>query len=323
MTVKVSKSKAPRFRAPTPLNKRILLALRKYWQLYLLFLPVAAWYIVFCYAPMGGIGIAFRKFSVIRGIAGSPWVGWANFEQMFAAPMFWRAFRNTLIISVQNLLIGFPIPIIFALLVNEIPWSPFKKSVQTISYLPHFISWSVVGGLVYMLCSLNTGTINNLVAALGGTPQNFTGSNNWFRTIVVVSGIWKNMGWSAIVYLAAITGVDEELYEAAYIDGAGRFSRLWHITLPGIRSTISVMLILQVGNLLSVNFDQIYILINDMVLETGETLDYYVYRVGLYATNNFSQATAVGLIKSLIGLVLVLSTNLITKKITDGEGGIW
>ncbi len=297
--------------------------LTQYWQLYLLFLPVAVWYAVFAYAPMAGITIAFKKFSVIKGLAASPWVGWKNFETMFAAPMFWRAFRNTLIISGLNLFIGFPIPILFAILIKEIRHDSFRKTVQTISYLPHFISWSVVGGLVYMLLSLNTGTINNLVVALGGKARNYIGMNDYFRTIVVVSSIWKNMGWSAIVYLAAITGVDEQLYEAAYIDGAGRFARLWHITLPGIRSTISVMLILQVGNLLSVSFDQIYILINDMVLETGETLDYYVYRVGLYSTNNFSQATAVGLIKSLIGLVLVLSTNLITKKITDGEGGIW
>ena len=316
MTGRSSKSPAKR-------RRKLSEILGKYWQLYLMFLPVFAWYLIFSYGPMAGIQIAFRKFSVIRGIQGSPWVGWANFETMFAAPMFWRAFRNTLIISFQNLLFGFPIPIIFALLVNEIRHSAFKKTVQTISYLPHFISWSVVGGLVYMLLSLNTGTINNVIVAMGGTAKNYIGMNDYFRSIVVISGIWKNMGWSAIVYLAAITGVDEELYEAAYIDGAGRFARLLHITLPGIRSTISVMLILQVGNLLSVNFDQIYILINDMVLETGETLDYYVYRVGLYSTNNFSQATAVGLIKSLIGLVLVLATNLITKKITDGEGGIW
>jgi len=297
--------------------------IRKYWQLYLLFIPVAAWYILFCYEPMTNITIAFKKFSVIRGIAGSPWVGWANFESMFSQPMFWRAFRNTLIISAQNLIFGFPAPIIFALLLNEITATRFKKTIQTISYLPHFISWSVAGGLVYMLLALNTGTVNNIIVALGGTAKNFIGMNSAFRPIVVISGIWKSLGWSAIVYLAAITGVDEQLYEAAYIDGAGRMSRLWHVTLPGIRSTISVMLILQVGNLLSVNFDQIYILLNEMVYETGETLDYYIYRVGLYSTNNFSMATAVGLMKSLIGFVLVLSTNLITKKITDGEGGIW
>ncbi|MBQ8088103.1 MAG: sugar ABC transporter permease [Clostridia bacterium] len=297
--------------------------LKKYWQLYLLFIPVVIWYVLFSYKPMLNVTIAFKKFSVIRGIAGSPWVGWDNFNQMFAAPMFWRAFRNMLIISAQNLVFGFPAPIIFALLLNEISAPKFKKTVQTISYLPHFISWSVAGGLVYMLLSLNTGTINNVIAAFGGQPQNFIGMNSAFRKIVVVSGIWKSLGWSAIVYLAAITGVDEQLYDAAYIDGAGRMARLWHVTLPGIRSTISVMLILQVGNILSVNFDQIYILLNEMVYETGETLDYYIYRVGLYSTNNFSMATAVGLIKSLIGFVLVLGTNLITKRMTDGEGGIW
>ena len=305
--------------------KRLSLSkiLKRYWQLYLLFIPVVVWYVLFMYKPMTNITIAFKKFSPIRGIAGSPWVGWKNFEQMFAAPMFWRAFRNTLIISLQNLVFGFPAPIIFALLLNELTAPRFKKLTQTISYLPHFISWSVAGGLVYMLLSLNTGTINNLISAFGGEPRNFIGMNSAFRTIVVVSGIWKSLGWSAIVYLAAITGVDEQLYDAAYIDGAGRMQRLWHVTLPGIRSTISVMLILQVGNLLSVNFDQIYILRNEMVYETGETLDYYIYRVGLYSTNNFSMATATGLIKSLIGFILVLSTNLITKKMTDGEGGIW
>ena len=316
MTARLSNSKKKR-------KLSLLDILRKYWQLYLLFAPVVIWYILFCYEPMTNITIAFKKFSVIRGIAGSPWVGLKNFEQMFAAPMFWRAFRNTLIMSAQNLVFGFPAPIIFALLLNELSAPRFKKIVQTISYLPHFISWSVAGGLVYMLLALNTGTINNIIVALGGQQQNFIGMNSAFRIIVLVSSIWKSLGWSAIVYLAAITGVDEQLYEAAYIDGAGRMQRLWHVTLPGIRSTISVMLILQIGNLLSVNFDQIYTLINEMVYETGETLDYYIYRVGLYSTNNFSMATATGLIKSMIGFVLVLGTNLITKKITDGEGGIW
>lgn len=316
MTARLSNSKKKR-------KLSLLDILRKYWQLYLLFAPVVIWYILFCYEPMTNITIAFKKFSVIRGIAGSPWVGFKNFEQMFAAPMFWRAFRNTLIMSAQNLVFGFPAPIIFALLLNELSAPRFKKIVQTISYLPHFISWSVAGGLVYMLLALNTGTINNIIVALGGQQQNFIGMNSAFRIIVLVSSIWKSLGWSAIVYLAAITGVDEQLYEAAYIDGAGRMQRLWHVTLPGIRSTISVMLILQIGNLLSVNFDQVYTLINEMVYETGETLDYYIYRVGLYSTNNFSMATATGLIKSMIGFVLVLGTNLITKKITDGEGGIW
>lgn len=210
-----------------------------------------------------------------------------------------------------------------ALVDNELRFPRYKKFVQTVSYLPHFISWSVAGGLVYMLLSANTGAITNLIVALGGQAKNYMGLSQYFRRIVVVSGIWKSLGWSAIVYLAAITGIDEQLYEAAYIDGASRFRRIWHITLPGIRTTICVMLILQVGNLLSVNFDQMYILLNDSVLDVGETLDMYIYRVGLYSTGNFSLATAVGLIKSLVGFVMVLTTNIISKKMTDGEGGIW
>ena len=313
MTVRLSKSKSP-------LGKRFLRAVTKYWQLYLLFLPVLAWYIIFCYMPMGGVSIAFRKFSVIRGIAGSPWVGWDNFEKMFEAPMFWRAFRNTLIISFQNLLIGFPIPILFALLVNEIRNSAFKKTVQTISYLPHFISWSVVGGLVYMLLSLNTGTINNVIVAMGGTAQNFTGMNAYFRGIVVVSGIWKNMGWSAIVYLAAITGVDEELYEAAYIDGANRFNRLWHITLPGIRTTISVMLILQVGNLMTVGFEKAFLMQNPLNLETSEIISTFVYKMGLNY-RQYSYSTAIGLFNSVINMILLVSVNTIAGRLS--ETSLW
>ena len=313
MTVRLSKSKSP-------LGKRFLRAVTKYWQLYLLFLPVLAWYIIFCYMPMGGVSIAFRKFSVIRGIAGSPWVGWENFEKMFEAPMFWRAFRNTLIISFQNLLIGFPIPILFALLVNEIRNSAFKKTVQTISYLPHFISWSVVGGLVYMLLSLNTGTINNVIVAMGGTAQNFTGMNAYFRGIVVVSGIWKNMGWSAIVYLAAITGVDEELYEAAYIDGANRFNRLWHITRPGIRTTISVMLILQVGNLMTVGFEKAFLMQNPLNLETSEIISTFVYKMGLNY-RQYSYSTAIGLFNSVINMILLVSVNTIAGRLS--ETSLW
>lgn len=297
--------------------------LGRYWEFYLLFLPVAIWYIIFCYVPMGGMSLAFKKFSVLKGIWGSPWNGLKNFEQLFKMPSFPRAIRNTLIISLQRLFFSFPMPILFALLLNELRGSKFKRTVQTVSYLPHFISWSVAGGLVYMLLSPNTGAINNLIVAMGGESKNYIAMSSHFRTIVLLSGIWKHLGWSAIVYLAAVAGVDEELYEAAYMDGAGRLRRLWHITLPGIRTTISVMLILEVGNLLTVSFDQIFILINDMVKDVGETLDYFVYRVGLDSANNFSQATATDLIKSSVGFVLILTTNLVTKKMTDGEGGIW
>nr|HML49100.1 sugar ABC transporter permease [Clostridia bacterium] len=200
-----------------PLAARFRLALVRHWEAYLLFLPVAVWYILFCYVPMGGMVIAFKKFSVIKGIWDSPWVGMQNFHQLLKMPSFSRAIRNTLIISLQRLFFQFPMPILFALMLNELPWRRFKKSVQTVSYLPHFISWSVAGGLVYMLLSPNTGAINNLAVALGGTAQNYIGLSGYFRAIVLASGIWKSLGWSAIVYLAAISAVDEQLYEAAYI----------------------------------------------------------------------------------------------------------
>ncbi|MEG2264396.1 MAG: ABC transporter permease subunit [Acinetobacter sp.] len=294
----------------------------RYREAYLLFIPIVIWFVLFCYVPMGGMVIAFKKFSVIKGIAESPWVGFSNFHKLFAMESFWQAFRNTLIISAQRILIAFPLPILFALLLNELKQVRFKKLVQTVSYLPHFISWPVAGGMIYMLLSPSSGPINGLITLLGGEAQNFIGISKYFRPILLLSHIWKSLGWSAIVYLAAVTAVDEQLYEAAYMDGAGRFRRIWHITLPGIRSTVSVMLIMEVGRLLNVSFDQTFMLINDMVLSVGETLDYFVYRVGLYSTNNFSIATATGMIKSVIGLVLVVLTNMISKKITDGEG-IW
>ncbi|HIS86273.1 MAG TPA: sugar ABC transporter permease [Candidatus Faecivicinus avistercoris] len=294
----------------------------RYWPAYLLLIPVVAWYLVFCYLPMGGLVIAFKRFSAIRGIGASPWVGWENFERLFASAAFLQSVKNTIIISALNLLIGFPLPIIFAVLLNEITCAPFKKLVQTVSYLPHFISWSVAGGMVYMLLSPSTGAISAIVEALGGTPQNYIGISSYFRPIVVGSGIWKSMGWSAIIYMAAISSVDEQLYEAARIDGAGRFARIWHVTLPGIRAIIAVQLILTVGNILNVSFDQIFVLITDLTLDVGETIDYYIYRVGLGSSNNFSLATASGMLKSVIGLVLVVGTNKVCRMLTDGEG-IW
>lgn len=296
--------------------------LRQYWPAYLLLLPVVLWYLIFCYAPMGGLVIAFKKYSVIRGIANSPWVGLQNFEKLFTSAAFIRSIQNTLIISGLNLLVGFPIPIVFAILLNEMRGMRFKKLVQTVSYLPHFISWSVAGGMVYMLLSPSTGAISAVVRALGGEPQNYIGLSKYFRTIVVASHVWKSIGWSAIIYMAAISSVDEQLYEAAVIDGAGRFARIWHVTLPGIRSIISIQLILAVGNILTVSFDQIFILINDLTLDVGETIDYFIYRVGLGSSNNFSLATASGMLKSVIGLVLILITNAVCRKLTDGEG-IW
>lgn len=303
-------------------QEKLSYRLKQYWPAYLLLLPVVLWYAIFCYAPMGGLVIAFKKYSVIKGIWNSPWVGLKNFERLFGSAAFMRSIQNTLVFSGLNFVFGFPLPIIFAILLNEMPGIRYKKIVQTVSYLPHFISWSVAGGLVYMLLSPSTGAIAAIVRALGGTPQNYIGISRYFRPIVVVSDIWKSLGWSAIIYIAAISSVDEQLYEAALIDGAGRFARIWHVTLPGIRGIISIQLILTVGKILNVSFGQIFVLISDLTLDVGETIDYYVYRVGLGSTNNMSLATASGMFKSIIGLMLIVLTNYASRKLTDGEG-IW
>lgn len=303
-------------------QEKLSYRLKQYWPAYLLLLPVVLWYAIFCYAPMGGLVIAFKKYSVIKGIWNSPWVGLKNFERLFGSAAFMRSIQNTLVFSGLNFVFGFPLPIIFAILLNEMPGIRYKKIVQTVSYLPHFISWSVAGGLVYMLLSPSTGAIAAIVRALGGTPQNYIGISRYFRPIVVVSDIWKSLGWSAIIYIAAISSVDEQLYEAALIDGAGRFARIWHVTLPGIRGIISIQLILTVGKILNVSFGQIFVFISDLTLDVGETIDYYVYRVGLGSTNNMSLATASGMFKSIIGLMLIVLTNYASRKLTDGEG-IW
>ena len=303
-------------------QEKLSYRLKQYWPAYLLLLPVVLWYEIFCYAPMGGLVIAFKKYSVIKGIWNSPWVGLKNFERLFGSAAFMRSIQNTLVFSGLNFVFGFPLPIIFAILLNEMPGIRYKKIVQTVSYLPHFISWSVAGGLVYMLLSPSTGAIAAVVRVLGGTPQNYIGISRYFRPIVVVSDIWKSLGWSAIIYIAAISSVDEQLYEAALIDGAGRFARIWHVTLPGIRGIISIQLILTVGKILNVSFGQIFVLISDLTLDVGETIDYYVYRVGLGSTNNMSLATASGMFKSIIGLMLIVLTNYASRKLTDGEG-IW
>ncbi|MDR1060076.1 MAG: ABC transporter permease subunit [Clostridiales bacterium] len=304
------------------LPARFARALQKHWELYLLFLPIVAWYAIFCYAPMGGIVIAFKDFKVLRGIWASDWVGMKNFSRFISSPAFRSTFANTIIISLMNLAFAFPAPIIFALLLNEIRSLIGKRFVQTVSYLPHFISWTIAGSLFYMMLSPSTGIVNYIVRFFGGSPVNFLGEGRYFRWILVISSVWKGLGWGAIVYLAAIAGVDEELYEAATIDGAKRFRRIWSITIPSISNVVVVMLILQVGTILNSNFEQIFIMANATVLSVGETIEYYIYRVGLSSTNNFSLAAAVGLFKSVVGFALILITNAISKRVSDG-GGIW
>ncbi len=303
-------------------SSRLTSRLKRYWPAYVLILPVLIWYLIFCYAPIGGLVIAFKKFSILRGVAASPWVGLDNFRRLFKSLQFMQSIRNTLVISALETVFGFPMPIIFALLLNELTHLRFKKLVQTVSYLPHFISWSVAGGMITILLSPSGGAIAGIVKALGGTPLNYLGLSEYFRPIMVLSWIWKSLGWSAIIYMAAISSVDEQLYEAAVIDGAGRFARMWHVTLPGIRGIIAIQLILWVGSFLNVSFDQVFVLVNTLTLDVGETIDYYIYRVGLGSSNNFSLATASGMFKSVIGFVLIILTNWLSRKLTDGEG-IW
>lgn len=291
-------------------------------EVYLLFLPVFVWFAIFKYAPMYGLTIAFKDYQILKGVFDSEWVGFSNFTKMFLNPAFPTALKNTLIISALNLIFCFPLPIIFAILLDEMKGAAFKKTVQTVSYLPHFISWAVAAGMVSTLLNRSVGPVAAIVKAFGGVPQNYIDEPKFFRLILIVSGIWKSMGWSAIIYIAAIAGVDGQLHEAATIDGANRFQRIIHVTIPGIRSIIAIQLILAVGNILNSNFDQVYMMVSATTQKVGETLDYFVYRVGINTANNFPIGTAAGLFKNLIGFILIILTNQISHKLTDGEG-IW
>ncbi len=287
-----------------------------------MFLPVVVYFIIFKYVPMAGIVIAFKNYKIKQGIFGSAWCGLDNFTRVFATATFTRSVRNTLIISFLKLLFGFPMPIILALMLNEVTHLRFKKTVQTISYLPHFLSWVVLAGMFQQLLSPNNGPVNMLLRDLFGVQESiyFLGSNKYFRGTLIVTDIWKNAGWSSILYLATISGIDPTLYEAATVDGASRWQCTRYITVPSLVSTIVVMLILNVGSVMDAGFDQVLNLYNSAVYETGDIIDTYVYRYGL-GDMKYSQATAVGLFKNVIGFVLVVSTNLVARRIS-GEG-IW
>ena len=294
---------------------------KKYWQLSLMFLPIVLYFIVFKYIPMGGIVMAFKDYKVSDGIFGSAWCGLENFTKLFATNTFGRAVRNTVQISVLRIIFGFPVPIILALLLNEVTSKRYKKAVQTITYLPHFISWVVLAGLFQQLLSPNNGAVNSILNTLFGLdPIYFLGDNHYFQGTLIVTAIWKGAGWSSIIYLAAISGIDPSLYEAAKCDGASRLQCIRYITLPCIATTITVMLILEVGSILNAGFDQVFNLYNSAVYETGDIIDTYVYRYGIGAMK-YAQGTAVDLFKNGIGFLMVVGTNFITKRI--GGNGIW
>ncbi len=295
--------------------------LKKMWRdryMYLILIPVIAYYLIFCYAPMYGVTIAFKDYNMFKGVFGSEWVGLANFERIFSTSDFYMVLRNTLMLNLLQLLFSFPGPIILALLLNELRSNKFKRVVQTIVYLPHFLSWVVVATLLIPMLSPSTGVINQLIVRLGGESIYFMSDPGWWIFIYVASGVWKSIGWGAIVYLAALAGVDPSLYEAAIIDGANKWQQCIHITIPSIIPTIMVLLILNVGQIMSIGFDQPYLLGNSSVTEVSEVISTYVYRLGLESAD-ISRSTAIGLFQSLVNFVILLITNTVSKKVT-GSG---
>lgn len=300
---------------------RVKNAVVRYWPLYLMFMPAVVLFIIFNYLPMYGIVLAFKDFWPQLGILGSPWMDpfFGNFSAMFADEKFWDVTVNTLIISGLRLVFGFPAPIILALLFNEIRSKVFKKVSQTILYLPYFLSWVILAGMLRTML-LTDGLVNDFLGKLGLGPFPFMSKSSLFLPMLIVTDIWKNMGFGSIIYLAAIMGIDSSLYEAALVDGANRFQRMTHITLPGIVMAISINLILSLSGILNAGFDQIFNLYSVPVYDVADIIDTYVYRIGI-TDGEFGIATALGLVKSLIGFLLILIVNKVTNKL--GGVGVW
>ena len=292
-------------------------AFRKDWRLYTLLAAPTLYFIVFKYLPMAGNVIAFRHFTPGGSIFGEYWVGFQYIQMFINDPTFWSVFKNTVILGVLTLVFSFPMPIIFALLLNELRFKKFKKIVQSISYLPHFMSVVIVVGMIFQLTSLQ-GTINQLLGHVGVGAIDFMQQASWFRPVYVSSEVWQTMGWGAILYLAALTTIDESLYEAARIDGANRWKQTWHVTLPGISPMIMTLLILNIGSFMAVGFEKILLMYNPLTYPTADVISTYLYRVGI-ESNNFSYATAIGLFESVIGLTLVMSANSISRRLVGAS----
>ena len=278
---------------------------RRQIPLHLMILPGMILLIIFNYIPMAGVVIAFQKFIPAKGLFGAQkWIGFGNFEYVFQLPNFQNVLRNTVLIATMKIILGMLVPIFVAILLNEVRSRKFKRSVQTAIYLPHFLSWVVLGGIFIDILSTTDGIVNNLIKSLGGTPIFFLGDNKWFPATMIVTDTWKEFGYGTIIYLAAITGIDPMLYEAAQIDGANRFKQAWHITLPGMRMVIVLLMVLSLGNVLNAGFDQIFNMYSTPVYESGDIIDTFVYRIGMLDAQ-YGVATAVGLFKSAISLVLI------------------
>lgn len=304
-------------------GERFSVRAKKDWKrnksLYFLVIPVILFYILFHYKPMYGAVIAFQDYNPRLGVSGSDWVGLDQFLRFFASPYFGRLLKNTLLLSVYGIVFGFPAPIILALLLNELKARKFKKTVQTITYLPHFISLVVVTGIIKDFTQ-STGLINDIIVTLGGVRTSLIQNPALYRTIYIVSDIWQGIGWGSIIYLSALSGVDQQLYEAASIDGAGRWKQLLHVTLPGIAPTIVIMLIMRMGQLLGTGYEKTILLYNEATYETADVVASYIYRVGILE-RNWSYSTAIGLFNSGINLVLLIITNMISKRVS--ETSLW
>lgn len=286
-------------------------------SLYIMIIPVVVFYVLFQYKPMYGIIIAFKNFNPSKGIIGSPWVGMKYFQDFVTGMFFWRTLRNTLVINVTNLIFGFPAPIILALLINELKNKLFTRVVQTISYLPYFLSLVVVCGMILDF-TRDTGVVGDIIAFFGGARTTLLNSPQNFVPVYVVSDVWQSVGWGSIIYLAALAGIDQELYEAARVDGAGRWKQTLHITIPGILPTVIVLLILRIGNMLNLGFEKIILLYNPAIFDTSDVISSFTYRKGLQEFN-FSFSAAVGLFNSVINFFLLISANKISKIVNDSS----
>ncbi|WP_181469869.1 sugar ABC transporter permease [Paenibacillus sp. MDMC362] len=313
-------SKSKTVRAPSgkrsEIGRAAYRSFRRHWQLYLLVIPPVLYFIIFKYLPMANAVLAFKNYNVVKGIWGSPWVGTQYFEMFFRNPAFATLIKNTLYISFYQLIVGFPIPILLALALNEVKSARFKKTVQMVTYAPYFISTVVMVSIIMLFLSPRLGIVNTITGALGFEAVNYLGEPGMFRTIYVLSDVWQTMGYSAVIYLAALAGVDPSLYEAAKVDGANRFHKIINVDLPGILPAAVIILILSVGNIMALGFEKMYLLQNPLNLSTSEIISTYVYKIGLLNAN-YSFATAVGLFNSLINLVLLLVVNAIAKRASN------
>ena len=297
-------------------------SLSKSWSenkfLYLLCLPGVVYLLLFKYLPIGGILMAFQDYNIVEGVLGSPWVGFKHFQRFFGGEDFGTVFGNTLKISLLQLLFGFPAPVILAILLNELKDGMFKKSMQTISYLPHFLSWVVVAGMMTTILSPSSGMVNSVITFLGGKPIYFMAEKEMFVPMLIISAIWKEIGWGSVVYLAALAGINAEIADAAAIDGASRLQKIIYIFIPAIFPTVAIMLIMRMGGILDSGFDQIFNLYTPATYDVADVLDTYVYRMGV-SNYQYGFSTAVGLFKSVVGIIMVLVTNKISKTLSEGE----